>query len=127
MRFPQALAIIGFSFSVAAGPAFAQDSSIFDGVALEYSPLSLTRSTPEGVQISSGAASFAAEFDFDFVTGHEVTISGGSKVIPIDPKPKTKGKSKLKKWTCGCQIVRVGKREFSATCDICNNSFRLDE
>ena len=44
-----------------------------------------------------------------------------------DPKPKVKGKSKLKKWTCGCQIVRVGKREFCATCDICNNKFQLDE
>ena len=48
-------------------------------------------------------------------------------IVPIDPKPKVKGKSKLKKWTCGCQIVRVGKREFSATCDICQNKFELDE
>jgi len=57
----------------------------------------------------------------------DITISGGSMVIPIDPKPKMKGKSKLKRWTCGCQLVRVGKREFSATCDICGNKFRLDE
>lgn len=59
--------------------------------------------------------------------GFDASISGGSSIVPIDPKPTKKGKSKLKKWTCGCQIVRVGKREFSATCDICNNKFRLDE
>jgi hypothetical protein len=61
-----------------------------------------------------------AEFD---VSG----LSKGSSVISIDPAPKKKGKSKLKKWTCGCQIVRIGKREFCATCDICNNKFALDE
>jgi DNA repair protein RadC len=54
------------------------------------------------------------------------TVKGNS-VIPLDPAPKKKGKSKLKKWTCGCQIVRVGKREFCATCDICRNRFILDE
>jgi hypothetical protein len=48
-------------------------------------------------------------------------------IIPIDPKPKVKGTSKLKKWTCGCQIVRVGKKEFCATCDICINKFHIDE
>ena len=51
----------------------------------------------------------------------------GSAIYPIFPKPKVKGKSKLKKWTCGCQIVRVGKKEFCATCDICGNKFELDE
>ena len=56
-----------------------------------------------------------------------ITVSGGNNVIPIDPKPVKKGKSKLKKWSCGCQIVRVGKREFCATCDICGNKFELDE
>jgi len=48
-------------------------------------------------------------------------------MVPIDPKPKVKGRSKLKKWTCGCQIVRVGKSEFCATCDICGCKFKLDE
>jgi len=60
----------------------------------------------------------------------EFDISGlakGNTVIPIDSAPKKKGKSKLKKWTCGCQIVRIGKREFYATCDICNNKFTMDE
>lgn len=53
------------------------------------------------------------------------TVSGSS-IIPIDPKPKKKGKSKLKKWTCGCQNVRVGKQKFSATCDLCGNRFKLE-
>ncbi len=48
-------------------------------------------------------------------------------MVPISPKPKVKGSSKLKQWTCGCQIVRVGKREFCATCDICQNKFKIDE
>ena len=46
-------------------------------------------------------------------------------IIKIPPKPKPKGKSKLRKWTCGCQNVRVGKAEFEATCDLCCNKFEL--
>jgi len=48
-------------------------------------------------------------------------------VVTIDPRPIKKGFSKLRKWSCGCQIVRVGKREFLATCNICGNKFSLDE
>jgi len=50
-------------------------------------------------------------------------ISGG--LIQIPPKPKKKGKSKLKKWSCGCQNARVGKAEFEATCNLCENRFEL--
>jgi hypothetical protein len=57
----------------------------------------------------------------------EFNTKGPKGMVPISPKPKVKGKSKLKKWTCGCQIVRVGKKEFCATCDICGNRFELDE
>ena len=45
--------------------------------------------------------------------------------IIIPPKPTAKGKSKLRKWSCGCQNVRVGKAKFDATCDICLNKFEL--
>ncbi len=48
-------------------------------------------------------------------------------IVPIDTKPKAKGSSKLKKWSCGCQNVRVGKSEFEATCDLCGNKFELVE
>ena len=34
-----------------------------------------------------------------------------------------KGRSSLTKWSCGCQNVRVGTREFHATCDKCGNKF----
>lgn len=34
-----------------------------------------------------------------------------------------KGRSSLTKWTCGCQNVRVGTKEFYATCDKCGNKF----
>lgn len=65
---------------------------------------------------------------------HGVSFNGSSRppgersgvVIPINPSKK-KGTSKLKKWTCGCQIVRVGKKEFFATCDICGKTFLQDE
>jgi hypothetical protein len=63
---------------------------------------------------------------FDKIPGF--SLPGNSKgMVPIDPKPNIKGKSKLKKWICGCQIVRIGKREFCATCDICGNKFKMDE
>jgi len=50
---------------------------------------------------------------------------GPKGFIIIPPKKKTKGKSKLRKWSCGCQNVRVGKAEFEATCDLCGNKFEL--
>jgi hypothetical protein len=34
-----------------------------------------------------------------------------------------KGRSSLSKWTCGCQNVRVGTKEFEAHCDKCGNPF----
>ena len=49
---------------------------------------------------------------------HNNMVQKGGLVL-IPPKPKKKGKSKLKKWSCGCQNVRVGKQTFEATCDIC--------
>jgi DNA repair protein RadC len=64
---------------------------------------------------------------FDEIPGFSLDWKNPKGMIPIDPKPKVKGKSKLKKWTCGCQIVRIGKREFCATCDICGNKFQFDE
>jgi hypothetical protein len=38
-----------------------------------------------------------------------------------------KGRSSLTKWTCGCQNVRVGTKEFFATCDKCGNQFHPAE
>jgi len=58
--------------------------------------------------------------------GIEFGINSGSDgIIKIPAKPHPKGKSKLRKWTCGCQNVRVGKSEFKATCDLCGNRFEL--
>ena len=37
-----------------------------------------------------------------------------------------KGKSKLKKWTCGCQNVRVGTADFHAKCTRCGNDFLIE-
>jgi len=51
------------------------------------------------------------------------TITG--RVIPIETKkPKIKGKSKLNKWTCPCGVnVRVGAKDFEATCNKCGGLF----
>jgi len=61
-----------------------------------------------------------AEFDLS-------GLAKGATIIPFDPPVKKKGSSKLKKWTCGCQIVRIGKKDFRARCLICGNDFKLDE
>lgn len=35
---------------------------------------------------------------------------------------------KLKKWSCPCGVnVRVGRRDFQATCNLCSSPFRLSE
>ena len=54
----------------------------------------------------------------------EPTDGGG---IRIDPgKQKGKGRSKLKKWTCGCTNVRVAVTDFKALCLKCGNEFKLE-
>jgi hypothetical protein len=46
-------------------------------------------------------------------------------VVPIEPKKKPKGKSKLKKWSCGCTNIRVAVQDFQAECLKCGNIFEL--
>ena len=41
-----------------------------------------------------------------------------------DPRERRKGRSTLAKWTCGCQNVRVGTKEFHAQFLRCGNEFR---
>jgi hypothetical protein len=43
--------------------------------------------------------------------------------IKIPPAIKPKGKSKLKKWSCGCTNVRVAVKDFQANCLKCGNDF----
>jgi len=54
-------------------------------------------------------------------------LAGMSEVFPINPKKKPKGKSKLKKWTCGCTNIRVAISDLEARCLKCGNDFQLDE
>lgn len=59
---------------------------------------------------------------------HGVKVNGKKSpdgFIKIPPKLKPKGKSKLKKWTCGCTNVRVAVNSFEAICLKCNNKFQL--
>ena len=56
------------------------------------------------------------------VFNHSIDFDG---IINIPPKIKPKGKSKLKKWTCGCTNVRVAVKEFEAKCLKCGNEFEL--
>jgi hypothetical protein len=46
-------------------------------------------------------------------------------IIILPPKVKPKGKSKLKKWSCGCTNIRVAVKEFEAKCLKCGNVFEL--
>jgi DNA repair protein RadC len=43
--------------------------------------------------------------------------------VRIPPVTKPKGKSKLKKWSCGCTNVRVAVKDFQAKCVRCGNHF----
>jgi hypothetical protein len=45
-------------------------------------------------------------------------------IIKIPPKPMPKGKSKLRKWTCGCTNVRVAVKDFEAKCLKCSHEFK---
>lgn len=55
---------------------------------------------------------------------NDITEGG---LIVITPKPKPKGRSKLKKWTCGCTNVRVAVQDFQANCLKCGNEFKLED
>ena len=52
-------------------------------------------------------------------------------IVPQDEKvnwwdvreKERKGRSTLSKWSCGCQNMRVGRKEFYARCTICGNLF----
>jgi hypothetical protein len=45
-------------------------------------------------------------------------------ILKIPPKAKSKGKSKLKKWTCGCTNIRVAVKDFEAKCLKCCHEFK---
>ena len=51
----------------------------------------------------------------------DVDLSDGAIILP--PAVKPKGNSKLKKWSCGCTIVRVAVKDFQAKCIKCGNEF----
>ena len=46
-------------------------------------------------------------------------------ILKIASKARPKGKSKLKKWTCGCTNVRVAVKDFDAKCLKCETKFEL--
>ena len=58
------------------------------------------------------------------VDGVKLNPSGKPLDWWADPRERRKGRSTLAKWTCGCQNVRVGTREFHAQCLKCGNVFR---
>ena len=47
------------------------------------------------------------------------------KVMKNPIEKKVKGKSKLKKWSCGCTNLRVGIKDLEAKCLKCDNEFEL--
>jgi len=56
------------------------------------------------------------------VLNHSVNLDG---IIKIPPIVRPKGKSKLKKWRCGCTNIRVAVKELEAKCLKCGNKFEL--
>jgi len=50
-------------------------------------------------------------------------LTDSNGLIRIPPITKPKGKSKLKKWSCGCTNVRVAVKDFQAKCIRCGNDF----
>jgi len=56
----------------------------------------------------------------DIVFNHPMNTDG---LVKIPPVTKPKGKSKLKKWSCGCTNVRVAVKDFQAKCLRCGNDF----
>ena len=57
------------------------------------------------------------------VAFEDVDHSDGTIILP--PAAKPKGRSKLKKWTCGCTNVRVAVQHFQAVCLRCGKEFEL--
>lgn len=53
-------------------------------------------------------------------------ILRSNKIAKIPRMVKLKGKSKLKKWTCGCINIRVALQNFKAKCLRCGNPFELE-
>ena len=65
-----------------------------------------------------------------FLRDHGVSVECKiSSVLESDEKfiEPIVGKSKLKKWSCGCTNVRVAIADFRAKCLKCNNEFQLAE
>jgi hypothetical protein len=56
------------------------------------------------------------------VFNHSMDLGG---MIKTPPLIRPKGKSKLKKWTCGCTNIRVAVKSFEAKCLNCGNKFEL--
>jgi hypothetical protein len=54
-----------------------------------------------------------------------VDVDQSDGVIILPPTVKPKGKSKLKKWSCGCTNIRVAVKEFEAKCLKCGREFEL--
>jgi hypothetical protein len=57
------------------------------------------------------------------VVSNHTPEAGG--IIKIPPNSKPKGKSKLKKWSCGCTNIRVAIQDLEAKCLKCGNRFKF--
>lgn len=72
-----------------------------------------------------GVTGYAADSPFKaLLRNHGIDVPA-SEVLPI-ARP-TRGRSKLKKWSCGCTNVRVAVADFRAQCLKCNGVFRISE
>ena len=83
-----------------------------------------------GVHLRPAEGAFA-----EFLKAYRVESPPATNDVILDAKGKPldwwylsgnrerRGRSTLTKWTCGCQNVRVGRREFFASCTRCGHAF----
>ena len=75
------------------------------------------------------------EAEFEFQRGSYIPTEEETPKTPTGKTAPNSGKkgrgsgngSKLKKWSCGCQNVRVAIADFSATCNKCGYEFKLQQ
>jgi len=97
---------------------------------LKCQELGLHPHVGSGVHLRPGDGPFA-----ELLVAHGLEPPPTDIDLNLDPRGKPldwwigpgdrerRGSSTLSKWTCGCQNVRVGTREFYACCTRCGNTF----
>lgn len=71
-----------------------------------------------------GVTGYAADSPFKTLLREYGVAVPADEYIPTGER--LKGKSKLKKWSCGCTNIRCAVADFRAQCLKCGNAFKVD-